>query len=419
MTEELSRRLIFNLFSRIEEERIEVVENGRRYGFGPPDAELRAVVTVHEPGVWRQLVRGSTGLAETYKDGHWDADDLVALIRIAARNFRAVDKVRHRWRVFLRLGQEIAAVVPRNDPEGSRANIAAHYDLGNTLFSLFLDESMMYSCAYFEWPEATLAEAQRAKLDRICRALALGPDDHLLEIGTGWGAMAVHAAKSYGCRVTTTTISREQQSLACDRVRAAGVEDRIEVLLEDYRELTGSYDKLVSIEMIEAVGWQYFSTYFERCSRLLKDDGLMLLQAITIDDRAYHGEKASKSFINTQIFPGGCLPSLGIIHKHLSRDTDMVTVGLEDITPHYGETLARWREGFAAHAGKAERLGYDRSFQRMWDLYLSYVEAGFRERRIGSVQMLLAKPQWRDELPGSGVGSASGSGDAAGDMTST
>ena len=404
MTDDLARRILFRLLSGIRDERIEIFERGRRYVFGSPDAELHAQVTVRSPQVYREVLRGSTGLAETYVDGRWEADDVVALVRIAARNMGPLDRARHRWRHLLRTGQHLADMVPHNDREGSRRNIAAHYDLGNTLFSLFLDPTMMYSCALFESPGMTLEQAQLAKLERICKQLRLGPDDHLLEIGTGWGAMAVHAAARYGCRVTTTTISSEQHDLAVDRVRAAGLEDRVEVLLEDYRDLEGTYSKLVSIEMIEAVGWQYFPTYFERCSQLLEPDGLMFLQAITIDDRAYEGEKASKSFINTQVFPGGCLPSLELIHRCLASETDMRTVWLDDVTQHYAETVARWREAFVEAAERAEALGYDLRFRRMWELYLSYVEAGFLERRIGDVQMLFAKPEWRGMLPGGGLG---------------
>ena len=400
MTDDLARRLCFRLFSNIADERIEIVQDGRHFAFGAPGASLRAQVTVRDPGVWRALLRGSTGMAETYMAGDWDADDLLALIRIGARNMRGLDRARRRWRAVLAPAQRLGRLVPENDLLGARRNISAHYDLGNDLFSLFLDPSMMYSCAYFETSEATLAEAQETKLERICTALALSSDDHLLEIGTGWGALAVHAAGRYGCRVTTTTISTEQHRLAGDRIRAAGLEDRVEVRLEDYRDLTGHYDKLVSIEMIEAVGWQYFPEYFRRCSQLLSPEGLMLLQAITIDDRAYEGEKSSRSFINKYIFPGGCLPSLETIGREIARETDMQTVWLDDLTAHYGETLARWRAGFAASEDRAAAMGYDRRFRRMWELYLCYVEAGFRERRIGDVQMLFAKPEWRGELGG-------------------
>jgi len=399
MKQELSRRFLLRLLSGIRHERLEIVAGHRRYGFGDPAADLRATVTMHDDGVWREVLRGSTGLAETYMDGRWDVDDMVCLIRIAARNMGPLDRARDFWHPVLHSTQRLTRMIPTNDHDGSRANISAHYDLGNKLFSLFLDPTLTYSAAYFESPQQSLEEAQRAKLERICTHLALGPDDHLLEIGTGWGSMAIHAATRYGCRVTTTTISQEQHDVAVQRVREAGVEHLVEVLLEDYRDLTGTYSKLVSIEMIEAVGWQYFDTYFRRCSELLEPDGLMLLQAITADDRVYKTEKASKSFINTLIFPGGCLPSLEVIHDCLAGETDMRTVWLDDITHHYSETLRRWREDFVAHAGEADALGYDLRFRRMWALYLAYVEAGFTERRIGDVQMLLAKPEWRGTLP--------------------
>lgn len=390
---------MFRLFSGIRNERLEIVDGGRRFAFGAADAALRAEVVVASPEAWPRILRGSTGLAESYVDGMWDADDMVALIRLAARNMQGLDRVRRQWHPIMRIGQQLADMVPRNDRDGSRRNISAHYDLGNPLFSLFLDPTMTYSCALFESPEVSLEHAQLAKLERVCQQLRLGPDDHLLEIGSGWGAMAVHAAGRYGCRVTTTTISREQHDLARERVREAGLEGLVTVLLSDYRDLEGTYSKLVSIEMIEAVGWQYFDTYFRRCSDLLAPDGLMLLQAITIDDRAYEVEKASKSFINTQIFPGGCLPSLEVIHRCVARHTDMRTVSLDDITEHYGETVRRWREAFAANARNAARQGYDAGFRRMWQLYLAYVEAGFRECRIGDSQILLAKPEWRGRLP--------------------
>jgi cyclopropane-fatty-acyl-phospholipid synthase len=399
MKDQLARRLMFRLFRGITRERLVVVEDGRRYVFGPPDGSPHAEVVVHSPEVWGQVVRGSTGFAESYMDGLWETDDLVGLVMVAARNMHVLDRARRRLHPALRAGQQIADMVPHNDRDGSRRNISAHYDLGNQLFALFLDPTMMYSCAIFETPDVTLEEAQLAKLERICRKLRLRPDDHLLEIGSGWGAMAVHAAARYGCRVTTTTISQEQHDLASRRVREAGLEGLVTVLLTDYRDLTGTYSKLVSIEMIEAVGWQYFGTYFERCSDLLEPDGLMLLQAITIDDRAYEVEKASKSFINTQIFPGGCLPSLEVIQRCVARHTDLRTAGLEDITAHYAETIRRWRRAFTDNAVAAEELGYDLRFRRMWDLYLAYVEGGFRECRIGDVQMLLAKPEWRDRLP--------------------
>jgi cyclopropane-fatty-acyl-phospholipid synthase len=324
-------------------------------------------------------------------DGSWDCDDLVTLVRIGAREIPRID----RWRRPFLPARRALSRVPRNTRSAARRHIAAHYDLGNDLFRLFLDETMTYSCAVFESPDMTLREAQEAKLDRVCRKLELTPDDHVVEIGSGWGSFALHAAGRYGCRVTTTTISREQHAVAAQRVRAAGLDDRVRVLLADYRDLRGRFDKLVSIEMIEAVGWQYFDLFFRRCSELLRPDGLMLLQAITIDDRAYALEKATRSFIRQLIFPSGCLPSVEVIRRCAARATDMRMLDLEDITRHYPETLRRWRENFIRTEARAEQMGYDRRFRRLWELYFAWCEGGFRERRIGDVQALLAKPAYR------------------------
>jgi cyclopropane-fatty-acyl-phospholipid synthase len=307
--------------------------------------------------------------------------------------------VRRRLRALLVPLARLRATRRLPTPRRSRRQIAAHYDLGNDLFASFLDETMSYSSAIFAAPGASLREAQIHKLDRVCRKLGLSERDHVLEVGCGWGGFAIHAAGNYGCRVTAATISREQHALATERVRAAALEDRVEVILRDYRDLDGRYDKLVSIEMIEAVGWQYFDRYFARCSELLRDDGAMLLQAITIDDRAYEVEKHGRSFMNTLIFPGGCLPSLGAIGASLGRVTDLTSVHLEDISAHYVTTLRHWRERFAAAADRDELDPgrYDARFRRLWELYLAYCEAGFAERRIRDVQLVLAKPAFRSE----------------------
>jgi cyclopropane-fatty-acyl-phospholipid synthase len=381
---------MFAILGRLRHGRVEIHERDRRRAFGPADAELRVTVRVHHPNAWRALVRGSTGLAESYADGLWDCDDLVTMVRIAAREMRRYDGARRALVPLQRLGR----LVPRNTRHRSQSHIAAHYDLGDDLFELFLDDSMTYSCAEFERPGMTLGEAQEAKLDRVCRTLELRPDDHLLEIGTGWGSLAVYAARRYGCRVTTTTISRSQHAAAVERVRAGGLESQVTVLLQDYRELRGRFDKLVSIEMIEAVGWQYFDLFFRRCAELLDPEGLMLLQAIEMEDGAYEAEKASRSFINKYIFPGGCLPSPSVIAE-LSGGAGLRTLDRHDLTEHYAETLDRWRDAFLAHSGEAAALGYDRRFRRLWKLYLAYTEAGFRERRIGVVQQLLAGPAYR------------------------
>ncbi len=285
--------------------------------------------------------------------------------------------------------------MPENTRTSARKHISAHYDLGNDLFSAFLDERMVYSCAYFPDRQASLEQAQLAKLQRICERLQLGPDNHLLEIGSGWGGLAIHAAREHGCRVTTTTISAEQHALASRRVREAGLEDRVTVLARDYRDLEGRYDRLVSVEMIEAVGWQYFDEFFRRCGELLTPDGLMLLQAITIDDRIYETEKGARSFANTYVFPGGCLPSQGLIADCLARVTDMREVWREDITAHYPPTLVAWRRRFLDAWERLRAKGYDERFRRLWTFYLCSSEAGFRERRIADVQALFAKPGWK------------------------
>jgi len=400
MIHSVAREIVCRLLSRIAAGELVVVEEGERrvFGSGAPTA----TVHVNSPRMWPMLLRGGRGMAESYMAGLWDSPDLTAVIRIAALNVHRLDDVRRRLAPVRASWQGFRGALARNTPARSRRDVSAHYDIGNDLFALMLDPTMMYSCALFEREDATLEEASLAKLERVCERLDLGPEDHVIEIGTGWGGFAVHAATTRGCRVTTTTISREQHDYAVARVREAGLGDRVSVLLDDYRELRGSYDKLVSIEMIEAVGSRDFGTFFARCSQLLKPDGAMFLQAITIDDRAYQVEKGSKSFIRTFIFPNGCLPSREVIARCLGRRTDLLTVDLEDITPHYAETLRRWRANFDAAGELVLALGYDGRFRRLWRLYLSYCEAGFAERRIGLVQMVLAKPQWRAAVPGAG-----------------
>ena len=391
--ESASRRLALGAFSRMRGGSLELTEpNGRKLRFGDPDADLSAAVEIHSPAFYRALLGGSVGLGEAYRDGLWDCMDLVGLMRIAVRNLGPLDRLRRRLHPILSPIQRTLWRVPRNSKRAARRHISAHYDLGNDLFALFLDESMMYSSGVFPDPEASLGEAQRNRLERICQALELGPDDHLLEIGTGWGAMATHAAANYGCRVTTTTISTEQREGALRRIADAGVEDRVRVLLEDYRDLRGRYTKLVSLEMIEAVGWQYFDEFFSRCSGLLEPDGLFFLQAIVIDDRLYEQEKATRSFSNKLIFPGGCLPSVELIQRCIAQETDMSTIWLEEIGAHYARTLELWRERFLANADLAAELGYDEPFRRLWTLWLAMSEAGFRERRLRDVQVVFAKP---------------------------
>ncbi len=394
MRDRVARAAVSQVLRRLRSGRIDVREGGRTRSFGPPGAELQAALTVHDPAAWRGALRGSVGLGETYVDGLWEADDLVALIRIAARELGEPGGLRGavaRPRGWVHRARRL---VPDNSRDRARRQIAAHYDLGNDLFATFLDARMLYSCAYFPDQGASLERAQLEKLRRICTELRLGPESHLLEIGSGWGGLAIHAAREHGCRVTTTTISPAQHELASRRVQEAGLADRVEVLLEDYRDLGGHYDRLVSVEMIEAVGWRHFDEYFHRCSELLTADGLMLLQAITIDDRLYEAEKGARSFANTHVFPGGCLPSKQLIAECLARVTDMRQIWMDDITAHYPPTLASWRERFLGAWERLRAQGYDERFRRLWDFYLSSSEAGFRERRIGDVQLLFAKPRY-------------------------
>jgi cyclopropane-fatty-acyl-phospholipid synthase len=416
LLDRLARRVVLRVLAHTRHAELVLVEDGiaqdgvedgaaqvrLRFGEACTGRTPRALVRVHSPRFYRALLRGSVGLCESYVDRLWDCDDLVALTRIAARNVRTLDALRRALAPILIPCQRWLRRLARNTPGRARRQIAAHYDLGNELFSLFLDATMTYSCAVFPTPSATLEEASLAKLALVCDKLRLRPEDHVLEIGSGWGGFAVYAAEHRGCRVTTTTISREQHAYACERVRAAGLQDRVTVLLKDYRDRSllephGGYDALVSIEMIEAVGWQLLPTFLRRCSELLRPDGAMLLQAIVIDDRAFHVEKASRSFINTHIFPGGCLPSLHAISRSLERATDLRQVHLEDITPHYAETLVHWRRRFHAASARLAELGYDERFRRLWELYLCWCEGGFRERRIQDVQLLLAKPGYRAE----------------------
>jgi cyclopropane-fatty-acyl-phospholipid synthase len=387
----LARATVAWVLSQIRVGSITVTEGSHRrtYGQGAPTA----TVEVNSPQAWPLLLSGSRGLADSYARGLWDTPDLVACIRLAARNVHQLDRVRSALTPVRAPLQYLRGTAGRNDRGRSRQDIAAHYDLGNELFQNMLDPTMSYSCAFFEHPSASLERASLAKLERVCEKLALTRGDRVIEIGTGWGGFAMYAARTRGCHVTTTTISREQRDYAVAAVRRAGLEDRVEVLLEDYRDLRGRYDKLVSIEMIEAVGWQHFGTFLAKCSELIEPHGAMLLQAITIDDRAYEAEKASRSFINTYIFPGGCLPSLEVIARNVARRTDMQAIDLEDLTPHYVETLRRWHRNFAGSADELARNGYDDRFRRLWTLYLAYCEAGFAERRICDIQLVLAKPR--------------------------
>ncbi|HSP64562.1 MAG TPA: cyclopropane-fatty-acyl-phospholipid synthase family protein [Candidatus Deferrimicrobium sp.] len=386
------RSVALRILTHIRNGELVIVEDGGvRHRFGSMATfPVRAVLRVHRPTFYRSLLRGSIGAARSYAEGAWDCDDLVALVRLAIRNLDTLDRIQAAMIPVLRPLRNAGEWLHRNTRTRSRDNIAQHYDIGNDLFALMLDETMSYSNGIFETAQASLHEASVAKIDRLCRKLQLGPSDHLVEIGSGWGGLAVHAAETFGCRVTTTTISAEQHRVATERVRTHGLERQVTVLLSDYRDLRGSFTKLVSVEMIEAIGWQYFDAYFDVCSRLLTPDGLAAIQAITQPHQAFLATRGSSSFIRTQVFPGGICPSLPSLIEAAEGTGDLQLVGLEDITSSYPLTLSAWRANFLANASRLDPR-FDERFRRSWVLYLSLCQAGFTERRISDVQLLFAK----------------------------
>lgn len=393
-SERLARGAVLRRLRGLSDGCIDLVEGGAIIRIGRGDRPIRLVI--HDPATWAEVAAGGTvGAGEAYIAGMWSCDDPVALVRLLVRDRAAMMALEGGAARLLAPLRRLWHWSRRNTKAGSRANIAAHYDLGNEFFALWLDPTMTYSSAVFAAPDEALDMAQTRKIDRLCRMLDLRFDDHLLEIGTGWGAFAIHAARAYGCRVTTTTISRRQYEVAKERVRAAGLESRIQVVLQDYRELTGTYDKLVSVEMIEAVGHRYYADFFTACARLLKPDGLMAMQAITIAERHYAPALREVDYIQRYVFPGCCIPSLGALTGAMGRASDLDVVAVDDITPHYARTLARWRSAFHAQLPAVRALGYDDDFIRLWDFYLAYCEGGFSERVIGCAQILIGKSGWR------------------------
>ena len=392
------RDRVLSQLDGLQHGRITLIDGGLRRTLGPAQdtSGLHATIHVLDPAFYPAVAfSGSVGAGASYAEGQWTSDDLSTLIRIMVRNRAVVEGMESgvaRLTAPLRAGYHW---LRRNTRAGSKQNIEAHYDLGNDFFRLFLDDTMTYSCGVFESPRSTLEEASVAKIDRICRKLDLRPEHHVLEIGTGWGGFARHAAERYGCRVTTTTISPSQHRMAVDRVREAGLEDRVDVRLEDYRDLDGRYDRVVSIEMIEAVGHKFYDEFFRVCSERLKPDGMMLLQAITIQDQFFRQALGEVDFIQRYIFPGSCIPSIEAIGASLTRATDMKMFHLEDIGPHYARTLAAWRDRLGANRESVLALGYPEHLLRLWDFYFSYCEGGFEERALGTVQVLLTKPLCR------------------------
>jgi cyclopropane-fatty-acyl-phospholipid synthase len=399
---QLGRRLLLNQLRQFEHGEITLVENGREHVFGRRHAgfDLGCRLYFDHPQAFADAAFGGTvGAGEAYIRGLWRCDDLVALVRIFVANREHMNRIDSGWAFVSRPLLRLFHWANRNSRHGSARNIAAHYDLGNELYELMLDETMAYSCAIFPRADSTLAEGSAEKFDAVCRKLDLRPTDHVLEIGTGWGGFAIHAVQRYGCRVTTATISKAQYDFATRKIEALGLADRITVLLKDYRDLNGDlagpYDKLVSIEMVEAVGAPFLDGYFRHCSRLLKPQGAMLLQAITIQDQFYEQALKSVDFIQRYVFPGSFIPSVQALSKSLAKATDLKIFHLEDIGPHYAHTLRLWRERFFRNRAAVRQLGYSDGFVRLWEYYLCYCEGGFMERQLGTVQMLLTKPGCR------------------------
>jgi cyclopropane-fatty-acyl-phospholipid synthase len=391
------RRVVLAAGGRRRDGTIEIAEAGstRRVGGGEPVAR----VTVRDPRAYGALLRsGSVGLGTSYVAGWWDADDLTVLVQVLFRWTR-------RWRARLDgLGRRASAVLDpaarlmAPSPADDRRNVQAHYDLSNDFFELMLDETMTYSCAVFDHPEASLAQAQEAKIDRLCVKLGLRPEDRVVEIGSGWGGFALHAATHYGCRVTTTTISEAQRTYVAKRVAESGLADRVTVLGDDWRDLRGRFSRLVSIEMIEAVDWRRHDEFLSKCANLLDDDGLAVLQAIVIDERSFERAKRHQDFVRRMVFPGGCIPSVASLTASIARTTDLRMVDLEDIGRHYAETLRHWAGNLRERQAEVEHLGVEPAFRRLWALYLAYCEASFLERHLSDVQLVLAKPAWRGRL---------------------
>jgi len=392
MLERISERVVRTQLERLQRGSVRLHFAGATTTYGGSDGPS-ATISVHDASFFSAIALGGhVGAAEAFAEGAWTTDDLTQVVRVLVQNREVLDDLETGFARLVQPARALAHALNRNSRAGSKRNIVAHYDLGNEFFKQFLDETMTYSAGIFEHPGASMREASEAKYDRLCAKLDLTPADHVIEIGTGWGGFAVHAASRYGCRVTTTTISNEQFRLATQRVRDAGLSDRVTVLDTDYRELTGQYDKLVSIEMIEAVGHQYFKTYFKKCADLLKPTGVAAIQAITIQDRFYESARREVDFIKRYIFPGSCIPSVPVLAS-ASGGTDMRLVHLEDMTPHYAETLRRWRDRFLENWPVIAESGFDEEFRRIWEFYFAYCEGGFDEAVINSVQLVWAKPQ--------------------------
>ncbi len=392
MFENLYRKIVSRKLSALQDSRIQIVENGERVEFGQADSRELVEIHIHDPRFYQRVVfGGGLGAAESLMDGDWTCDDLTALVRIFARNIHLGDRLNGGFGLFKKLAEQLLYRWKRNSIEQAKQNIHEHYDLGNDFFKEFLDPTMNYSAGVFQSPDDTMLLASINKMWRVCRKLDLSPSDHLLEIGTGWGSLAVFAATQFGCRVTTTTISEEQYLYAKSRVRALGLEDQVTVVKQDYRQLEGKFDKIVSIEMIEAVGHEYLQSFFAKCNDLMSANGMMLVQSIVIRDQRHRAHLNNTDFIKKYIFPGGCLPSNLSLLQNIERVSDLQMLNVEDIGMDYAQTIAHWKDRFLENLDKIRDIGFrDDRFIRMWHYYLCYCQAGFLERQISNVQLLVA-----------------------------
>lgn len=396
LPDSIARKLLLKALEGMPQGCLTLIEGDKHLRFGEPSDELHASLIVKHPSFYRQIiVGGSIGAGEAFIQGHWTSPDLTKVVQLFARNVALLDNIEAKFSWLSGSVNRLKHLLNRNSQSGSKRNILAHYDLGNAMYEQFLDKEMLYSSALYPHASASLDEAQQYKLNMICERLDLKPGQTLLEIGTGWGALAIYAAKHYGVQVTTTTISDAQYTYAKARVEQEGLGDSVTLLTEDYRNLTGQYDRLVSIEMIEAVGHEYLPGFFNCLDKLLKPDGRLLLQAITIADQRYDSYRKSADFIQRYIFPGGCLPCVSQMSQHLAKQTDMVLWSLDDMGLDYARTLQHWHEKFDAALPQIQALGYGEDFIRMWKFYLSYCEGGFLERATSTVHFVAVKPAYR------------------------
>lgn len=396
----LARYLVHKQLTKLHTGCLKIVEGDDTTVFGQDETEANicASLVINDPSCYSEIMTaGSIGAAESFMTGDWSSPDLTKLVRVMVSNLDILDQMEGGFASLSKPLLKAFHYFNSNSEKGSRRNIAAHYDLGNDLFELFLDPTMMYSSGIFPTAESTMEEASLNKLKIICEKLHLNEQDHVVEIGTGWGGFAIYAAKNYGCHITTTTISQQQYNLAEKRIKEAGLEDKITLLLEDYRDLqknyAGQFDKLVSIEMIEAVGWKFYNTFFAHCSSLLKPEGIALIQAITIADQRYDQARKDVDFIQRYIFPGSCIPSVTALVSASTKASDFSLIQAQDFGHHYARTLKKWHEVFNAKSEQVSDLGYSDDFKRMWQFYLSYCEGGFAERSIGVNHLVFAKPQ--------------------------